>query len=929
MSIDYFLDRKECELSDSKKTVTNPRYKNFTQTHFTAGDEEQFFSFIDRSNNLNEKDTEIDVNIDQFIWEKYENLSPLAVNNTFMYIFHKFKKGIYIRIKDNKLITFLPFSKANYTNEWSHKMCIDPKFKTVNNMLEYIAKKEGYKFKPNSVNVNYDEWYSNNGLIRWEYPLSEGDTNVPNMRNMLIELCEQRSVPDIEFFINRRDFPIIKRDSTEPYDNIWDSDTHPLVSHNYDKYSPILSMCNSNKYADILMPTWEDWARVQNAEGKWFPKTLRMYSDTFDTKWSDKIPVAIFRGGTTGIGTTINTNMRLKLAYLSSISKTGNFDAGITNWNLRIRKIKGEKYLQTIDIDKLPFKLANKLSPYEQSKYKYIINVDGHVSAFRLSLELSMGSVILLVNSEWKLWYSHLLSPYVHYVPLKHDLSDIDEQINWCKNNDDKCKQISENALYFFNTFLCKKSILDFMQKTLFGLKKKIGNYNYPITPLYRQIKTQEKFVNKYTFIHDNYTEFFSNKTSVIGTCTSFGIPCVLKTTQSEHKYSEYIHEAFIGIKCINKLLFHIPNFCCILGFKKIGNNMMILSNKITGMTLLEYINSSDFNFHDYLFILIQLSLALQVAQNLYAFVHNDLSTWNIIIKRLTKPKEISYIISHDKVVTIKTKIIPVIIDYGKSFVIYKGKSFGFINMYNPTSSQDILSILIITISQLIDNKKLSPHDFSNLLRLSNFISNTQYRKEKFNNAKSISIFYKKAKKYSELVYGNKYELTTKTPKDLINYILLNLDYKFDFTISASFTSKQTLKIDHTVNIPNRLLLYFYFQRLNDYTKLDSFNEYMKTLPNTYDNIIIDLPTQYLDYKEETFLDVDKIRNLKAMTHNKPNVSCYKYILDSIFVYEGAFKLLDSDRVLYKKIFEKLFNISPFNLYTLYANNNTLRNYKV
>ncbi len=42
---------------------------------------------------------------------------------------------------------------------------------------------------------------------------------------------------------------------------------------------------------------------------------------------------------------------------------------------------------------------VSPLTPEEQSKYKYIINIDGHVSAFRLSLEMSMGCCILLVKS--------------------------------------------------------------------------------------------------------------------------------------------------------------------------------------------------------------------------------------------------------------------------------------------------------------------------------------------------------------------------------------------------------------------------------------------------------------------------------------------------------------------------------------------------
>ena len=111
------------------------------------------------------------------------------------------------------------------------------------------------------------------------------------------------------------------------------------------------------------------------------------------------------------------------------------------------------------------------LTPDKLVKFKYIIHICGHVSAYRLSFELSLGSVILLVDSEWRLWFQHLLIPYVHYVPVKSDLSDIYEQIKWCKDNDDKCSEIVNNARLFYETYLNKESILTYLQNLLFALK--------------------------------------------------------------------------------------------------------------------------------------------------------------------------------------------------------------------------------------------------------------------------------------------------------------------------------------------------------------------------------------------------------------------------------------------------------------------------
>jgi len=56
-------------------------------------------------------------------------------------------------------------------------------------------------------------------------------------------------------------------------------------------------------------------------------------------------------------------------------------------------------------------------------------------------------------------WFYSALKPYVHYVPLKEDLSNIFEQINWMKENDDQLKEISSNAQKFVKNELMPEHI--------------------------------------------------------------------------------------------------------------------------------------------------------------------------------------------------------------------------------------------------------------------------------------------------------------------------------------------------------------------------------------------------------------------------------------------------------------------------------------
>ena len=116
---DFYTSRQICEENLYTPSVqTNVRYKNFNQTHFTAGDEEQFVQFMNNENCSIQKQN-INLNKNLFsdlklnFWHKYSDLEGDSIFNTFRYVFHKFKKGIFIKIENNKLKVFLPFSKSN------------------------------------------------------------------------------------------------------------------------------------------------------------------------------------------------------------------------------------------------------------------------------------------------------------------------------------------------------------------------------------------------------------------------------------------------------------------------------------------------------------------------------------------------------------------------------------------------------------------------------------------------------------------------------------------------------------------------------------------------------------------------------------------------------------------------------------------------
>lgn len=819
---DFYTDPQTCKAEDRKRVNTNPRYKFYDQTHFTAGDIEQFNRYRDPSNGrvcIPEINLENNLYNDfkmpaSVYWEKYRNISPLAVDNTFSYLFHKFKKAIFVKIKNGKLRVFLPFSKKNFTNEWAGKIRVNPKYGDLFGFVRYLQQESGYKFYPNAVNKNIDTWYANNCLVRYEFPPREGDTNNTNASDMLKTLCEQREIPDMEFFINRRDFPLLKNDGTEPYSHMFDSESQPLLSHRYKQYCPVLSMVTTEKNADIPIPTGDDWARIGRPEGKFFSHTCERSFSVTKVPWESKKPIAVFRGASTGCGVTIDTNIRLKLAHISHQSKKDKdglplLDAGITEWNIRARKLQGEKYLQTIETKSLPFGLVGRLTPQQQAEYKYVINVDGHVSAYRLSLELESGFCVLLAGSKYKLWYREYLIPYQHYVPVKEDLSDLLDQIKWCKKNDSKCKEIAENAEKFSKKYLSKDGILDYLQKLLFEIKKVNGMYLYNDTSLKKlQYKQETIFLqNKnlpvltgfpiivefptsertYGLLKGvqwavelavatnslNMTEkktIFSNNNTKVVLCEVGGYKIAKKTTQDIEMNT---HEVFITTQVTNNLAKYIPNFCYVFSTGD-SRSSSILMEYIDGITLDQYIKGEQFTMKKFIHILTCLSLSLHFSQMMYGFVHNDLTPWNIILKKLPQEVYIDYPIDENTVYQVKTDVIPVIIDMGRSHVIYQGRHYGLsgIRPFSSSTIQDLFTVLVTSLGEIASfplDEKMS----AQVVKLANFFTGGQFQST-FGNIQETKKFLSKMKKYEEIVETDKKDLEQKNPLQFVDYIVKN-----------------------------------------------------------------------------------------------------------------------------------------------------------
>ena len=120
------------------------------------------------------------------------------------------------------------------------------------------------------------------------------------LKDIIEKTCLNKEVPDVIFFINKKDLPFLKKDRTHAFESILGS-KFPLDISLYYYFSPILSQTTRDEYADIPIPSSDEWEFITQ---KYFINSCKNDYIIKDntTKWEDKINTAFFRGRGTGWG---------------------------------------------------------------------------------------------------------------------------------------------------------------------------------------------------------------------------------------------------------------------------------------------------------------------------------------------------------------------------------------------------------------------------------------------------------------------------------------------------------------------------------------------------------------------------------------------------------------------------------------------------
>jgi hypothetical protein len=362
---------------------------------------------------------------------------------------------IFVQIRGGKVVTYASVENSHYRQRWGAELAkLAPPSALYKAGIQQA--KDSYSCRSHQkVDTRTGLWTATDCFFNpWEWHGSVGNAHYTDeYLEMLEEATRTYRISDVDLILNKKDSHFVRADGKLPY-----SVQRIGPGRAPERLYPIVSVSTREGYLDIALPTVDDWNLVKSRSA------FRARPE-----WSTRKPMAVFRGAATGCGHDARTNQRIKVA---SLRKEGVLDAALTRENCRLRLSESDTVTWTaLRKDRIPF--TRTLMPRsEQEAFKYIVHIDGNVAAYRLAEDLASGSTVLKVDSRggYKVWFSDLLKPWVHYVPVHEDAGNLYDAIEWCRQNDEKARTIAANASRFVREHITLERLLQYYQWVLNSL---------------------------------------------------------------------------------------------------------------------------------------------------------------------------------------------------------------------------------------------------------------------------------------------------------------------------------------------------------------------------------------------------------------------------------------------------------------------------
>ena len=118
------------------------------------------------------------------------------------------------------------------------------------------------------------------------------------------------------------------------------------------------------------------------------------------------------------------------------------------------------------------------------AKHKYLIDIGGGggTTWTGTSSKLPMPGLLFHHITPTKDYFHDRIKPFVHYVPISPDLSDLKEKFDWAETHSDSAKQISDKATDFMRYLGTPEGFGHFFQEDFLEPVRKIIEAYQPIS---------------------------------------------------------------------------------------------------------------------------------------------------------------------------------------------------------------------------------------------------------------------------------------------------------------------------------------------------------------------------------------------------------------------------------------------------------------
>lgn len=381
-------------------------------------------------------------------------LTKTALKKTLHHIFDVYNECLYFRIRGGKLThKYFIFNTHPPVIDWYQNIQwnVQGTGTTGAAIIKHMQKMVDDSHISYYMTLSKPRYLRANGCLLGiesiDYIRELSASYVKEIAEMLEFSTRHWEMPDSDFIINRKDFAYFTKKNTYAY-------THLLrnmpIENIPDVLFPVCTQStNASLHLDIPVPSADEWLTLKNISSLRVPD------------WKTRYPVGFFRGSSTGCGTTIENNTRLKMSHISyELRDTKLIDVGISKLTVRFKAF--DQHAGFIDKEKYKYLVKKFTLPTEQLKYKYIFNIPGNSQAYRLPTEFYKGSVLLLMENSRTphMWFEPLLQNGHHYIQIE-DVDDYKTQkkittqtIQWLQKNDSIAREIAQNGLEFARTYL-------------------------------------------------------------------------------------------------------------------------------------------------------------------------------------------------------------------------------------------------------------------------------------------------------------------------------------------------------------------------------------------------------------------------------------------------------------------------------------------